>query len=262
MKLRTIIGIGLAAGMTMFMGAVANAATMWEFGTPVVDSGDVEVPIYLESNEITKLGAYDIDVLFDNTKMTYDGSENKIKSGRSDLGAITEDTSFLDAGQGRVGLIWTTNKNDTTFTNKINIANIYFKLSDTSMTADDVLSTLAVRPQNITFDGTRYRGTVGTYVTFTMDKDFVPTTTNKYIVGMALDIDGEQYSESDGTLKYTEDADGNYVFTVTMKPSAKTTADVKLIGKVAATEDSTDTTDVVLNDFGTVSIENATPFED
>ena len=134
-------------------------------------------------------------------------------------------------------------------------------------TADEVKDAVSLKVNQISALNSEgknetYTGTVGTYVKFTMDKDFVPATTNKYIVGMALDIDGEQYSEADGTLKYTEDADGNYVFTVTMKPSAKTTADVKLIGKVAATEDSTDTTDVVLNDFGTVSIENATPFED
>lgn len=263
MKLKTIVGIGVVAAMTMLMGVVANAATTFAFGTPSISGTDVEVPLYLKSNDVKNFGAYDTDVTFDISKMTFDGSENKLvkDTGRGALGDITEDTS--KASTGRVGIIWNSSGADKILANgSIQVASLYFVLNDTSMTADDILADLAVRQKNLAVNGRQYPGTYGTYVTFTMDKDFVPTTTNKYIVGMALDIDGTQYSEADGTLKYTEDTDGNYVFTVTMKPSAKTTANVKLIGKVAATEDGTDTTDFVINDFGTVQIDVATPFAD
>lgn len=269
MKLKTIVGVAVVAGMTMLMGVAANAATMLEFGNVSISGTTAQVPVYLESNEVKNFGTYDTDVTFDNTKMTFVNASNNIVDEFGDaFGAVTKDTSFIAKGEGRVGVLWLTSDYDTEFTDKVKLYTLRFKLTDTSMTADDILASLSVRPKELVSDGKIFSiGNFATYVTFTVDKDFVPTGNSKNIVGMALSVDGTQYSEADGTLKYNEDTDGNYVFTVKMKPSAKTVADVQLIGKVAKTEDvdatdSANTTDLLLKDFGTVQIENMTPFAD
>ena len=114
MKLKTIVGVAVVAGMTMLMGVAANAATMLEFGNVSISGTTAQVPVYLESNEVKNFGAYDTDVTFDNTKMTFVNASNNIVDEFGDaFGAVTKDTSFIAKGEGRVGVLWLTSDYDT-----------------------------------------------------------------------------------------------------------------------------------------------------
>lgn len=242
MKLKTIVGVCVAACATMLMAMAVSAATEIYFDTPNLNTGvanEVGVPIYLKSNDSTVIDAFQLKIGFDSSKMTLEenGYENPFKSGRSDDGVMYANVDSATPNVVEFG--WTTaTASGQTFTDQVLIGTLYFTLTDTSATAADILKGLSATAKVVSLDGERYSlNDLATYISFPMAKSYIPDEAKPWITGMQLLIDGTPYP-----VKYYDEDGDNYVFTIKLKPTtakAKTTIGTAVLqAGISATNDA------------------------
>ena len=278
MKIKSILGCLVAVGAVALMSVGAMAATSvgiegvynnstgaeYKVGDTIPANTNIKVVTDVASNELVDMDTIEGVFNFDTSKYTYrkvidnltfvDDLDEETKYGDLNSNEKTKGSVFISYSGKVIDLkkdiipLSITPRKLFTFVLKTN-GDVVYSGNDFYNTINFIQQYKKVDGSKVSIDGLN----IHNFVTFTVDKDYIPDTTDKYIVGMNLTIDGTSYTDADGSLKYTEDADGNYVFTVSLSPSeTKYLNDVSLVAELAKTEDGESTSVVTLKDFGGV----------
>lgn len=244
MKLKTILGMAIAACATLVMSMAASAATDIKAGEISKNGNYVVVPIVIQSTDIEMLSNYQLTFNYDTSKYTYARLKDSLVytddfGDTANYGSMT--TNNANNGDGTIEFVWF--NSGTVFpapdeNNNIKIAEAWFSSTASEYSSSDFSVTVTKISDGLANNETHYNSTnMKSFFTFDVTGDLG----GNEIVALGASTDGgatiqplEYYVSTDWTegMAY---ADATTKFLVALNNTKGTTdvADVTIYGELA-----------------------------
>ena len=248
LKIKALTGLAATVAAVGLLSVSAYAATAFSFGEPTEGSGEVSLPVYLETTDHSCVGGCHFFVEYTDG-YEYSGYEmNPSLSG----GSVNADNSE----EKRTGFVWYTGENQMVEGQKLLLGNVKFK---SSKGAANALKDLALSPMEIIYIDGVADGSGGamkiadlsglaTFITYDIMKE-QKDWSHGVIERLYIADENENYAD----LDYVIESDDRYTVVIKLALSPD---EEKVVKELRLFADTADEKGIMLNDFGSVVIEN------